>query len=160
MIDISPRTLTLVAAVGTGLAAGVFFAFSTFVMKALGDLPARQGVAAMQAINRAAPTPWFMAALFGTAAVCVGLTISAATRLDQPMARYQLAGSLLFLIGILVTVAYHVPHNDALARLHPNGPGVADTWQRFRTQWTLWNHVRMLTSLAGSMSLVLAIRAG
>jgi len=59
----------MIAAVGAGLSAGVFFAFSTFVMKALGRLPDTEGISAMQAINKAAPTPAFMAALFGTAAV-------------------------------------------------------------------------------------------
>jgi uncharacterized membrane protein len=39
MISGYPRTLTLIAAVGAGLSGGVFFAFSTFVMKALGRLP-------------------------------------------------------------------------------------------------------------------------
>jgi uncharacterized membrane protein len=33
-------------AVGAGLVGGVFFAFSTFVMKALSQLPAEQGIAA------------------------------------------------------------------------------------------------------------------
>ena len=41
----------LLAAVGCGLMAGVFSAFSTFVMKALARLPAHEGIAAMQSIN-------------------------------------------------------------------------------------------------------------
>ena len=49
--------LTLVAAVGAGLVGGVFFAFSAFVMRALRGLPDEQGLAAMQAVNRAAPAP-------------------------------------------------------------------------------------------------------
>ncbi len=48
--------LTLLAALGCSMMAGVFFAFSAFVMKALARLPAEQGVAAMQAINVAAAT--------------------------------------------------------------------------------------------------------
>ena len=43
--------LTLFAALGCGLIAGVFFAFSTFVMKALARLPSGEGMAAMQSIN-------------------------------------------------------------------------------------------------------------
>ena len=35
--------VTLVTAVGCGLSAGVFFAFSAFVMPALGRLPPAQG---------------------------------------------------------------------------------------------------------------------
>ena len=48
--------LSLFAALGCAMMSGVFFAFSTFVMKALARLPAEQGVAAMQAINVAAAT--------------------------------------------------------------------------------------------------------
>ena len=54
--------LTLLAILGCGMIAGVFFAFSAFVMKALARLPAEQGIAAMQAINVAAVTFAFMAA--------------------------------------------------------------------------------------------------
>ena len=40
MIDGYPRILAIIAAVGAGVSGGVFFAFSVFVMKALGRLPA------------------------------------------------------------------------------------------------------------------------
>ena len=43
--------LTFIAALGSGLVAGIFFAFSNFVMKALARVPPAQGVAAMQSIN-------------------------------------------------------------------------------------------------------------
>src|SRR5690606_29761669 len=46
--------LTWAAAVGSALVAGVFFAFSSFVMPALATLPAAPAIRAMQAINRAA----------------------------------------------------------------------------------------------------------
>ena len=39
MIENSRFVLTLLAALGCGLVAGAFFAFSSFVMKALGRLP-------------------------------------------------------------------------------------------------------------------------
>jgi uncharacterized membrane protein len=58
---------TLATALGCGLVAGVFFAFSTFVMPALKRLPPAHGIAAMQSINTVAVTPAFMTALFGTA---------------------------------------------------------------------------------------------
>jgi uncharacterized membrane protein len=157
-IDGYLRALTLIAALGAGLTAGVFFAFSTFVMTALGRLPAVQGISAMQAINKTAPTPWFMTALFGTAVVCVALVVSAFRRLDEPAAVYQLIGSVLYLAGILLTIVYHVPRNDALALIDPNSPSAADTWSHYLAGWTAWNHVRTLTSLAGALSLTLAIR--
>jgi hypothetical protein len=51
--------------------AGVFFAFSAFVMDGLSRLPAQQSIAAMQFINAAAFNPWFATAFCGTTAVCV-----------------------------------------------------------------------------------------
>jgi len=43
--------MTLVAALGCGLMAGLFYAFSVSVMKALARLPSAAGIAAMQFIN-------------------------------------------------------------------------------------------------------------
>src|ERR671917_2490351 len=98
--------LILLAALGCGMMAGVFFAFSVFVMKALGRLPAKQGVAAMQAINAAALTFAFMAALFGTAVTCGALAVWAILAWDERFAPYLLVGSMLYLVGtILLTIA-------------------------------------------------------
>lgn len=58
------------SALGCGVAGGAFFAFSTFIMRALARLPAPQGIAAMQSINVVVITPLFMMALFGTGAAC------------------------------------------------------------------------------------------
>jgi len=44
--------LPLLAALGSGVVAGVFFAFSSFVIPALARLPPAQGVLAMQSINQ------------------------------------------------------------------------------------------------------------
>ena len=59
----------LAGAIGTALIAGAFFAFSSFVMGALGKLPPAQGIAAMQSINVVVINPWFMSAFIGTAAL-------------------------------------------------------------------------------------------
>src|SRR5262249_376915 len=134
------RPLTVIAAVSSGLMAGVFFAFSTFVMTALGRLPDRQGLLAMQEINDAAPPPWFMVPLFGTALLCTVLVVFALRRPSDTPAKYLLVGSALYLIGIVVTMAYHVPKNDDLALVNPNSPGAADAWNDYRTPWTAWNH--------------------
>jgi hypothetical protein len=59
--------LAALTALGCGLNAGVFFAFSSFVMKALARLQPAQGIVAMQSINLMAVTPAFMAGLsFGS----------------------------------------------------------------------------------------------
>ncbi len=51
--------LIFAAVLGSGLVAGIFFAFSSFVMRALGQLRENQGIAAMKAINvTASSDPW------------------------------------------------------------------------------------------------------
>ena len=159
MIAGYPRTLTVVAAVGAGVSGGVFFAFSTFVMKALGQLPDAEAVTAMNAINKAAPTPLFMLALFGSGAVSIALSVVAFRHLDQNWAPYVLIGSVLYLVCVVVTVAYHVPHNDALALVDPSSPGAARAWAQYHSGWTAWNHVRTVTALAGATTFILALRA-
>lgn len=159
-IDGYVKTLTVIAAVGAGISGGVFFAFSTFVMKALGRLPAAQGLSAMNAINKAAPAPLFMLALFGTGVVGVAVSVAALRHLDQRWAAYLLAGTALYLVCVIVTVCYHVPRNDALALVDPAGPGAAHAWASYLSPWTAWNHVRTVTALAGSALFIIALRAG
>ena len=158
----SDRTLfvvTLVTTLGCGLVAGVFYAFSSFVMSGLGDLPAPQGIAAMQRLNVAAPTPGFMIGLMGTALLSVVLGGWSLLHLDEPGAGYRVAGCGLYLVGIVLTAAYHIPRNDKLATFDPQTAEAARYWATYVTNWTAWNHVRMATALAGCASLVLAIRA-
>ena len=150
--------LKLLAVLGCGLAAGVFFAFSTFVMSALARLQPAQGIAAMQAINITAINPLFMVALFGTALICLFLVISSVLKWHQPGAAYLLIGSLLYLIGtILVTIAFNVPLNEALAKVNPDSTEGASLWNNYLTNWTTWNHVRTIAALAATALLTIAL---
>lgn len=159
MIGGYAQVLTTIAAVGAGLSGGVFFAFSTFVMRALGRLPAAQGISAMNAINKDAPNPLFMLALFGTGAVGTVVSLAALRHLDQRWALFVLAGTALYLVCLILTAVYHVPRNNALALVDPAAPGAAQTWAQYLSGWTAWNHVRTVTALAGSVAFILALRA-
>jgi uncharacterized membrane protein len=148
----------LLAALGCGLNAGVFFAFSAFVMNALGRLQPPQGIAAMQSINVTAVSPMFMTAMFGTAAACLYLAVLSIVKWQQPGAPYLLVGSLLYLIGtVLVTIVFNVPLNDALAAVKPDSPEGARLWTSYLATWTAWNHVRTVAALVAAASLTLAI---
>ena len=150
--------LKLLTALGCGLMAGVFFAFSVFVMSALARLQPAQGIAAMQSINITAISPLFMTVLFGTAVACIFLTISALSNWHQPRSIYLLVGSLLYLIGtVLVTIAFNVPLNDALAKVEPNSTSGASLWASYLTTWTNWNHVRTISALAAATALTLGL---
>ena len=150
--------LTLLAALGCGLIAGVFFAFSSFVMKALARLPASAGIAAMQSINIVVLRSWFMAAFLGTAAVCVLASIYSLFRLQEPGVVYLLVGSVLYLVGsFLVTIVFNVPRNEALAKLAPTDPNSANFWSGYVVSWTSWNHVRTVATLAAAVSFTIAL---
>lgn len=79
--------LTLLSALGCGLMAGVFFAFSAFVMRALASIQPTQGIPAMQSINRVVINPLFLGVFKGTAVVCLLMVGFAAFRWSQPGAR-------------------------------------------------------------------------
>lgn len=150
--------LKLFSALGCGLVAGVFFAFSTFVMNALTRLQPKEGIAAMQSINITAINPLFMLALFGTAAACMFLAVSSVLNSHQRGAGYLLIGSLIYLIGtVLVTIIFNVPLNDALAIAKPDSTEGANLWAKYLTNWTIWNHVRTIAALAAAAILTIAL---
>ena len=161
MFDRPLFALTLFSTLGCGLIGGVFFAFSSFVMNALARLPAAQGISAMQSINVVVINPLFMTAFLGTAAACVLLAVSSLLRWRKPGAAYLIAGSLLYLVGvILVTMVFNVPRNDALAAVAPASPEGASLWANYLGSWTAWNHVRTAASLLAAALLTMALMGG
>ena len=152
--------LATVTAVGAATTGGVFFAFSTFVMRALRDLEPRQGLTAMQSINRAAPNPLFMTLLLGTAVLSGGVTVVGLRKLDDPGAPALVAGGVLYLVAVGITAGYHVPRNDALLLLDPSAQASGQAWLEYESAWTMWNHLRTLTCIAAASTLLWAARAG
>jgi uncharacterized membrane protein len=150
---------TFAAALGVGLVSGLFFAFSAFVMKALGRLPAEQGIAAMQSISVTVLNPLFGTVFFGTAVLCLVLTVVAFLRWNETGVIYLVVGGLLYLVGTFgVTAAINVPMNDALAAVAPNSAEGAALWARYLVRWTAWNHVRTITALLALASFIGALR--
>lgn len=110
-------------ALGCTLVAGVFAAFSGFVIAAFGQLSDAEGAAAMRSVNVTAVRPPLMVLLFGTAAACVAVLL---TGPSVP----QVAGVALYLTGTVgMAIAANVPLNDRLAR-DPS------TWPAYRRSWT------------------------
>ena len=150
--------LTVATALGCGLMAGLFFAFSNFVMKALASLPPGKGIAAMQAVNVAILNPLFLALFLGTALTSLLILVWAMTHLRQPGSFYLLAGGAFYLLGcILVTMIFNVPLNDALVAAAPDNPDSVAVWRNYVSVWTTWNHVRTLATLAAAASLTIGL---
>ncbi|MBE8992491.1 anthrone oxygenase family protein [Nostoc sp. LEGE 12450] len=49
--------------------------------------------------------------------------------------------------AILVTIAFNMPLNDALAIAKPDSTEGANLWATYLTNWMLRNHVRTILSL-------------
>jgi uncharacterized membrane protein len=153
--------LSFAAALGSGLMAGLFFVFSVTVMAALAKLSPPSGIAAMQSINATIVGPLFLTVFMGTAVLCAVLAIAAWMRWPAPGAGWLLAGAGCYLFGaLLVTMAFNVPLNDALAAAAPDSAEAAPLWQRYLSVWTRWNHLRTAACTAAMASFILAIRAG
>ena len=151
------NVMILFSALGSALVAGIFFAFSTFVMKALGRLQPEQGIAAMQAINVTVLNPWFFTVFFGTGVGCIFLAVFALSNWSGPVAAHLAVGSMLYIVGcIFVTMVFNVPLNNALARADANNPDSVSLWRHYLHRWTFWNHVRTGASLAAATLLILA----
>lgn len=150
--------LTILASLGSGLIAGAFFAFSTFVMRALGKLPANEGMTAMQSINVVVINPWFMIVFLGTALASLLLAVFSLVRWSGPGSGYILIGCLLYFVGtFLVTMFLNVPLNNALAAANAGTSEGADVWANYLVDWTFWNHVRTIAALCSTASFIFGL---
>ena len=151
--------LSLVAAaIGSGLVAGIFFAFSTFIMAAFSRIPAEQGIAAMNSINVTIVRSPFMALFVPTAMLCIVISVLALMNWRGGASALMLAGAALYVLAsFLSTIIFNVPMNDALARVGGSGTEAAALWATYLKDWTWWNHVRTIASLLASVAFVRAL---
>lgn len=143
---------TFLAVVGAGVVGGVFFAFSTFVMKALRGLPPREGMVAMRAINVAVLNPRFLGVFVGTAVACA---VAAVMGWGRAGGAWAMAGAGLYVVGtFLVTGIFNVPLNERLAK---EEAGEA-FWAEYVRRWTVWNHVRTAAAVGAMGALMMGWR--
>ena len=78
-----------------------------------------------------------------------------------PACWLALAAALVYLLGAFgVTSVFNVPLNGEIAPLDPARPENAQAMVSYISEWTLWNHVRTLASLASFVLLLLSLRYG
>jgi uncharacterized membrane protein len=149
------------SAIGCGLLAGVYFAFSTFIMTALGRIGQAQGIAVMNAINAEIVKSPFIPLFLGTTLTSGVLAAMAAFRWGEPGCAAMLAGGALHVAGMfIVTMVFNVPLNNRLAAVDPSSTEAASLWARYLKDWTMWNHVRTIASTAACALFIAAIAAG
>ncbi|WP_076859514.1 anthrone oxygenase family protein [Bradyrhizobium mercantei] len=160
MRNILTSGLLWFSALGCGVMAGVYFAFSAFVMTSLGRIDQAAGISAMNAISVDIVRSLFMPVFLGTTLSCAVLAVLGGPRWQEPGAIAMICGGALYVVGMfVVTMVFNVPLNDQLAAADPASTAAAPLWARYLTDWTFWNHVRTITSLAATALLIMAIAA-
>jgi uncharacterized membrane protein len=153
MMGKTTTVLILVSALSSALVAGMFYAFSSFVMAALGRIPANEGINAMNSINVTVITPSFMVFFIGSALLGIVLGGWALLSISQFDSLLILLGCLLYVVGCFgVTMVFNVPLNNQLAATSSTDGSVF--WQSYLQTWTMWNTVRTAAAALASMVFV------
>lgn len=159
-VSFSPNVLSillLAAAIGSGVVAGLMFAFSNTVMGALDRLSHGSAVEAMNAINVRIVNPYFLVLFLGTAVVSLLLIVACLVYPEMAGRPVVLTGGVSYLAGVIgVTVTCNIPRNDALAKVAAGSPDAAEAWKLYYRPWVRWNHVRMAASLIAAVCFVIA----
>lgn len=152
------HALAIVAILGTGIIGGVFFAFSSFVMKALARLPPAEGIAAMQSINVVVLNRSFLGVFIGTTVISLVLATLAVLGWATPSAPFFLAGALLYLVGtFLVTGLGNVPLNNQLAAVSAGDTGALVVWERYLDRWTVLNTIRTIAAIVAAAAFIVGL---
>lgn len=143
------------SAIGCGLIAGLYFAFSTFILQAFDRLGPERAAEAMNAINLRIQRSLFMPLFLGTSLTGLALAVIGVVHLGEPGGAAMLAGGATYVLGMfVVTMVFNVPLNSALVARG------GEAWPLYLRRWLLWNHVRMLASTIASALFIVAIAAG
>lgn len=138
----------VVTALGSAITAGVFYAFSAFVMAGLDRQTDAVGLAAMQGINETAPKAPLLIVMFGTALFSIVAMIAK----PKPLV---FAAGFFFLVGTIgVTMVGNVPLNNELVPLNPQDASAQEIWRDYLVTWTRWNTVRTVSPALGAAALI------
>lgn len=148
------------SALGCGVMAGVYFAFSAFIMTSLGRIAPASGMSAMNATIVDIVKSPFMPVFMLTTLTAVSLSILGAVRWGQPGSALMAIGGAIYVLGMFgVTMMVNQPMNEALLAADPaTSQGVA-VWSRYLIDWTMWNHLRTISSAVATAMFIAALTA-
>ena len=149
--------ILIAACVGSGMMAGLFSAFSSFMMKALSSLSDPSGINAMQAINRSIVRPSFLLIFFGTGVLCAAAVLLGWDALGGSLPTAIAATVVYVLACIASTMVFNVPLNNQLDAVDPASEEGRALWTQYLSKWTAWNHVRAVATLTSTSLLAFTI---
>jgi uncharacterized membrane protein len=138
--------LTLLAqllGLGAGLIAGIFLAFSDFVMPGLDEAGPGGGADAMRGLNRTVYKSIFLVLLKALVPLALALAV-AAFLFGRPGMAIWLGLGMASHVGpvLLVTGLRNIPMNNRLQSLASDPDGTSAYWPQYVERWSGWNHVR------------------
>ncbi|MGN8647976.1 anthrone oxygenase family protein [Gracilibacillus sp. HCP3S3_G5_1] len=150
--------LIVVTIIGIGINAGIYFAFSTFIMNALSQTSPEKAITTMKLINIHILNVWFGIVFGGSSFLCILLGIITIFTWNGSVSIIILIGSFLFLIGtIAVTMFYNVPLNEKLDKSEASASDANKIWDYYLQHWTKWNHVRTVSSICSMVCFLLVL---
>ena len=137
-----------IGAVSAGLMAGVYLAFSGFIMQSLHQQGAEIATRTMNTINRVILKSWFIVVFFGSTILFALLATLAVIYPTLP-GRWMLVGiGVSYVIGMfLCTALFNVPLNHRLSEVDQQREQMPEVWQHYLEHWSRWNLLRGLCSL-------------
>lgn len=143
-----PLYFCLFLALWSAVVAGVFSAFSEFIMSALLKAEPASGIEAMQQINRDVIRTQFVAGLLSIAAFSTIFALYSLTVFEGAALVTLILAPLVYLPCVFVmTLAGNVPMNNRLDRLNHSSAEAHAYWLEYGHKWTRLNHVRSVGSV-------------
>ncbi len=159
----TPTWLTLLcgsAILSGGIVAGIFFAFSDFIMKSLATIPPASGIEAMTSINRRVYRSIFIAGIWMVAILSAALIFAGFTQPKSPASYWLIGGGIIYILGVIaVSFIYNIPMNHKLEALGTTNKESDSYWKRYLSKWLLWNHARSASAIASSLCYLIAFSA-
>ncbi|WP_291844750.1 anthrone oxygenase family protein [Maricaulis sp.] len=163
-------TILTLAALGlgliAGLVAGIFFAFSDFIMRGLAaasvaaGAPAGAGAEAMRGINRSVYSSKFLLMLKALPLLALALAAAAFLLERHGMAVWFGFGAVSHIVLVMLsTLTCNVPMNTRLQSLAGDAQATAAYWPDYVSRWTGWNHVRTVGAMTSCCCFLLATTA-
>ena len=127
-------------------------------MRALSTISAAAGISAMQRINVVVLNRAFLGVFVGTATTAAASIVVALASWSPLHSLLLLTASALYLVGTFgVTMRFNVPRNNRLAHLARSSPEAQTYRPVYVREWSLWNHIRTVASLASCACSALAM---
>ena len=147
----------LFLALWSAVIAGVFSAFSEFIMAGLLRGSPAAGIEAMQQINRTVIRTQFVAGILLIPFLSVAHAIYGSVHFDGTSRIALIFAPIVYVPSVfLMTLIGNVPMNERLERLDPKSAEAEAYWRHYGRYWTRLNHVRTMGSLVTAVLYLIA----